>query len=163
MPWSARESTANGIKSISGKIIFFTLCPITRSGLSILRDAEHYHSSQHSTLTFYSPPLRQKFSSLFSPDVEREVPGRSRRELRRQEDSPARELTRHQAVWGWGESDSTSFDNIASLLFLRMWLSYWCLSEAPRRYSWYRWCPLGWNVILWWKEERFIKSIQSPI
>ena len=48
--WSARESRANGIKSISGKIIFFTLCPITRSGLSILRDAQHYHSSQHSNI-----------------------------------------------------------------------------------------------------------------
>ena len=56
----ARESRANGIKSISGKIIFFTLCPITRSGLRILRDAQHYHSSQHSnipTLAFYSPFL----------------------------------------------------------------------------------------------------------
>ena len=48
--WSARESRANGIKSISGKIIFFTLCPITRSGLSILRDAQHYHSFQHSNI-----------------------------------------------------------------------------------------------------------------
>ena len=57
VPWSARESRANGIKSISGKIIFFTLCPITRSGLRILRDAQHYHSFHHSniqTLALYS-------------------------------------------------------------------------------------------------------------